>query len=96
MPSTPLTEQVRHVLTKHFPAAAARRLGDSEDLLAGGVLDSLGVLDLVSHLERTFAVAVEDDDLLPEHFQSIASIAAFIEAKQRAGASRLAAAESDA
>ena len=42
----------------------------------------MGILDLVEHLETTFDISVADDDLVPENFDSIENIAAFVEKKQ--------------
>ncbi|MDR4483572.1 MAG: phosphopantetheine-binding protein [Nitrospirales bacterium] len=40
--------------------------------------DSLGILDVVTILEQTFDLTVDDEELVPEHFESIESISAFI------------------
>ena len=48
-------------------------------LIENGVLDSLGLQQLVSFLEREFDVELDDDDLVPENFESINSIAKLVE-----------------
>jgi len=45
------------------------------------LLDSQGVLEVVSFIEQRFSVVVADDDLVPANFQTIAQIAGFIERK---------------
>ena len=50
------------------------------NLLATGLLDSLGFVELLLQLERRFGIHVEMESLEPEDFRSIESIAAFIEA----------------
>ena len=52
-----------------------------EDLLAREVLDSQGTLELVAFLEERFGIEVADEDLVPENFKSVNSIAAFAERK---------------
>jgi acyl carrier protein len=52
-----------------------------EDLLAQDVIDSHGIVELVSFLEARYGIDVGDDDLLPENFQSVDSIVAFVAAK---------------
>lgn len=67
--------------------------GDVEDeapLLGEGIIDSTGVLELVMFVEETFGITVADEDVLPENFDSIATLAAYVERKQ--GESRAAAA----
>jgi acyl carrier protein len=54
-----------------------------QDLLASELIDSLGIVQLVSFLDTTFGVAVADDELTPENFQTIDAIVGFVE--QRGG-----------
>lgn len=51
-------------------------------LLQAGLVDSLGMMDLVAFLEETFGIAVEDDDLVPENFETIAAMAGFVRRKR--------------
>ena len=46
-----------------------------------GVLDSVGVLKLVSYLEDRYSVSVEIDDFIPENFATVSSIASLIDTK---------------
>lgn len=71
-------EQVRSFIMKTFPLARRVSLRNEDPLLEGGIIDSLGVLSLVSYLERTFHIQISDDDLLPENFQTIAHLVAFV------------------
>jgi acyl carrier protein len=56
-------------------------LTDTQSLLDAGVIDSTGVLELVSFLERTYRIRINDEDLVPENLDSIASIAEFLQRK---------------
>lgn len=60
------------------------------DLLASGLLDSLTMMDLVVHIEVEFEQRVALDDMRPERFQTIGSIAALIE-QMRSGPQKQAA-----
>ncbi len=65
--------------------AAGRGIDSIEhgsDMLAGGVIDSLGITELIAFLESKYAIKVEDDDIDAENFRSIQSIVAFVERKQ--------------
>jgi acyl carrier protein len=53
-----------------------------EDLLARGVIDSLGVTQLVAFLEERFGIRVTDDELTPANFRTLAAIEAFVGCKQ--------------
>ncbi len=79
-----MNRDIHRILTQLFPAARAARLGDHDDLLDSGILDSVGVLDLVGQLETTFGITVADDDLVPDNFRTVASLAAFVQTKRAA------------
>ena len=46
-----------------------------------GLLDSMGLLFLIEHLNETHKIEVTDEELNPENFESINNIVAFIESK---------------
>ena len=56
-------------------------LADTDSLMDKGIVDSTGVLEMVTFLEETWGITVEDDELLPENLDSIANIAAFVNRK---------------
>ena len=51
-------------------------------LLAKQVIDSLGMLKLVSLIEEEFDVEIDDDDIVPDHWRTIRDIAALVESKK--------------
>jgi acyl carrier protein len=73
--------RIRAFILKKFPAARKRNLDDVVPLLESGIIDSLGVLDLVGFLEEAFDVKIDDDDLIPENFGNIECIVAFVQKK---------------
>ncbi|HWT26003.1 MAG TPA: acyl carrier protein [Solirubrobacteraceae bacterium] len=48
------------------------------------VVDSLGIMQMVTFLEEELGVAVADDDVVPEHFESVRRIAELVEARRGA------------
>jgi acyl carrier protein len=75
---TNYVEIVRKFIVQQFPLARRRNISDNDNLLETGVIDSLGVLEIVTFLREEFSLEVEDDELTPENFQSISSIAGFV------------------
>ena len=75
-------ERLAAYLLERFPLARARGLSPRAPLLENGILDSLGILDLVTYLESEFGIRVADDDLVPEHFQTLEHITAFVCARR--------------
>jgi acyl carrier protein len=57
--------------------------GRDESLFDSGALDSFTLPDLVSGLEQEFGVAIPDSDLIPERFDTVAKIEAYLD--KRAG-----------
>jgi len=57
-------------------------LGDEDSFLDHGILDSTGVLELVTFLEETFDIIIEDEELVPENLDSVTNLVAFIQLKQ--------------
>jgi acyl carrier protein len=56
-------------------------LSDDESFLRSGIVDSLGMSQLVDFLEREFAIRVGDEELVPENLDSVTRAAAFVERK---------------
>jgi acyl carrier protein len=54
---------------------------DDASLLHEGVIDSLGVVELVEFLETQFTIKVEQQDVRPDNFESVARMAAFVRRK---------------
>jgi acyl carrier protein len=51
-------------------------------LLAKGVIDSLGMMKLVSLIEEEYDVEIDDDDIVPDNWRTIRDIAALVESKK--------------
>lgn len=71
-------DRTKAYLFEKFPLARKRGIGDGDNLLENGILDSLGVLDLVTFLEQEFEIQVGDEELVPDNFQSLDSLEAFV------------------
>ena len=71
--------RIREFVLQKFPLARKRKVTNHDNLLESGIIDSLGVLELVTFLQQEFTVAVADDDLTPENFQNIERMAQFVE-----------------
>ena len=57
------------------------KIKDETLIFDTGLLDSMGLLFLIEFLNENYQVEVEDDELNPENFESINSIASFVEEK---------------
>jgi acyl carrier protein len=52
--------------------------------LETGLVDSTGVLEIVSFIEGKYELTVADDDMIPQNLDSVANIAAFVVRKKGA------------
>jgi acyl carrier protein len=55
---------------------------ESDSLLEKGVIDSVAMIELVSFIEQTFSIRIDDEELIPENFDSLTAIGAFITSKR--------------
>ncbi|WP_420630856.1 acyl carrier protein [Candidatus Leptofilum sp.] len=72
--SVVLKEYIREELMN----GASNELDESENLLAAGIIDSLGILRLVSFVEEKFGIEVPDEDVTIDNFQSVKSMSDYV------------------
>ena len=61
-------------------------LKEDDSFLDVGILDSTGVIELVTFLEEEFGVNVQDDEIVPENLDSLVAIENYITSKNVAAA----------
>ena len=77
-----IEEQVRQYIADNFLFSEdGYQLPDDVSFLEEGIVDSTGVLELVMFVEETFNVTVEDEEIVPENFDSVSRLAAYIRRK---------------
>ncbi|MGH3869346.1 MAG: phosphopantetheine-binding protein [Pseudonocardiaceae bacterium] len=73
------TQTITKFLVDEFlPDVPADSLAVDYDLLAGGVLDSLGLLKVIVWLEDRFNVVIDDIEIEPDNFRTAAAINTFV------------------
>jgi acyl carrier protein len=60
-------------------------LDDDVSFLETGIIDSTGVLELVSFVQETYGITVTDDELVPDNFDSLNKLEQFITRKMTSG-----------
>jgi len=77
-----LREQIRGFIIENFLFGDAAPLtDDAVSLLDNGIVDSVGVLEMVAWLEENHGLKVEDQELVPENFDSVERLTRFVERK---------------
>lgn len=74
-------DQVRDFLCEKFPACQQDSFSDQDSLIETGIVDSMGMLELVVFVESDFEIEVQDVDLVPENFESVEALSKFVESK---------------
>lgn len=77
-------DTVRQFIRENFYIGNPDALADNASLLDHGIIDSTGILEVVAFLEKSFAIRVDDADMVPENLDTIAGIVAYVDRKQRA------------
>lgn len=76
-----MADSILAFVRERFALARKRNVAVTDDLLDSGIVDSMGILDLVGHLEQTYGVSISDDELMPENFRNVECIAQFVQSK---------------
>jgi acyl carrier protein len=67
------------LLTEIAVGLDKKSLSPDEDLLEQGIIDSLGLMKLVDFMEKNFGIKIIDEDIVPDNFQSLSSMARLVE-----------------
>ena len=79
---TDYTDTIRSFIENEMaPPGSKTTISPSDSLIDKGIVDSLGVQRLIAYLEKEFGVQIADTEIVPEHFETIAAVAEFINFK---------------
>jgi acyl carrier protein len=81
-----LATALREFIRENFLFGDDVAFADDASLVEEGIVDSTGVLELITHIESTYDIEIDDEELVPENLDSISNLANFISAKQPVGA----------
>lgn len=81
---TETRDQVRKFIVENFLFGQGKDLENSTSFLEKGILDSTGVLELVTFLEETFSIKIDAEETLPENLDSVDLICVFLDKKRKA------------
>ncbi len=83
-------ERIRAFLLENFYVTDPTDLADDTHLITSGIVDSTGMLEVITFLEREYGVQVEDRETTPENLATVERLDAFVARKLAAaeGSSR--------
>ncbi len=73
---------IREFIVENFLFGDGGQVSNETNFFEKGIIDSTGILELVSYIEETYNLTIEDEDLVPENFSSLNTLAAFLQKKQ--------------
>lgn len=76
-----LNEKLKTFIVDNFLFGQADSLNNDTDFFENGIIDSTGIVELVSYVEETFNITVQDEELIPENFSSVNKVSEFINRK---------------
>lgn len=79
-----LRETIYNFIKSNFIFDDRIVLLDDDSLLGSGIIDSTGILELISFLEKEFSIAFDDNELVGKNFYSISKIVSLIQFKTKA------------
>jgi acyl carrier protein len=78
--TTDIERDIRTFIVEQFLAGNSAKLSKDGSLL-GDVIDSMGVLNLVSYLQEHFGITVEDDEVVPSNLDTMDNLVAYVARK---------------
>jgi acyl carrier protein len=79
-------ERIREFIVDNFAVDGREtNLGADTPLIETGIVDSMGVVEVVEFLEDEFDIEVDDEEVLPENLNSVTHIVAYVRRKQTTG-----------
>ena len=79
-----LKGQIRSFIVYNFLFGDDDGLDDQISFLDSGIVDSMGILEIVNFISEEFQVTVADEDLLPENLDSIDNISNYLSSRLKA------------
>jgi acyl carrier protein len=76
-----VVSSIRSFVSENYLFGETFNLADSDSFLESGIIDSTGVLQLVTHLEEAYGITVEDAELIPENLDSVDAVVAYLKRK---------------
>ena len=77
-----IKRELRHFVIDNFLFGQENgQLSNDDSFLEQGIIDSTGVLELVSFLERKFEIKIQDRELVPDNLDSINKLVRFLDEK---------------
>jgi len=76
-----IESELRRFVVDNFLYRRQSHFSDDDSFLSMGIIDSTGMLELVSFLEKHYGIHIDDTDLIPQNLDSVTQMAQFVRRK---------------
>ncbi|MBN1163402.1 MAG: acyl carrier protein [Candidatus Krumholzibacteriota bacterium] len=77
-----IKEKIKGFVIENFLFGSSdAAFNDDDSFLESGIIDSTGILEVVGFVEDEFDIEVKDEELIPDNFDSVDKLAAYIQQK---------------
>lgn len=73
---------IKQFVRDELMAGSGVALENDTPLISSGIVDSIGLLQLIAFVEEQFGLDIDDGDILPDYFETVNDLKAFIESLQ--------------
>lgn len=74
-------QELRSFVVSNFLFGKDGVLNDDDSFMEKGIIDSTGILELLSFLEQKYGIRVDDHEIVPENLDSINLLVKFVQTK---------------
>ncbi len=78
MERTTIANTLRGFIAENYLLGRDFAFADDDSFLEHSIIDSIGILQLVTFLQETYGITVQDDELLPENLDSVNAVTAYL------------------
>ncbi len=76
-----LKSEIKNFIVENFLYGQNDGFGEDVSFMQKGIIDSTGILELVSFIEEKYGISIGDEELIPDNFDSINKLSAFVTKK---------------
>ena len=80
-----LQDKLHNYIVDNYLFGGNRPLADTDSFLDLGIIDSTGILEVVSYIEGEFGITIESEEIIPENFDSVEKLTKFVTTKAPQG-----------
>ena len=76
-----IQKEIRQYVFENFIVDDDEDFSDDESFLESGLIDSTGILELITFVEENYEIEIEDEEMIPDNLDGIAKVARFVASK---------------